>query len=60
MQQLAQTKGPNSLVAVENLLSQKISSGEISGDLLDKLKEYQERASKKGTSPKGFLSRLNW
>jgi len=58
MQQLAQTKGPNSLVAVENLLSQKISSGEISGDLLDKLKEYQERAKQKGTSPKGFLSRL--
>jgi len=58
MQQLAQTKGPNSLVAVENLLSQKISSGEISGDLLDKLKEYQVRAKQKGTSPKGFLSRL--
>ena len=58
MQQLAQTRGPNSLVAVENLLAQKISNGEISGDLLDRLKELQERAKQKGTGPKGFLASL--
>jgi len=58
MQQLAQTKGPNSLVAVEDLIAQKISRGEISGDLLDRLKELQQRAKEKGTSPKGFLASL--
>ena len=58
MQQLGQTRGPNSLVAVEDLIAQKISSGEISGDLLDKLKEYQERAKQKGTGPNSFISKL--
>ena len=58
MQQLAQTRGPNSLLAVENLIAEKIARGEISGELLDRLKEYQERAAKKGTSPKGFLANL--
>jgi len=58
MQQLGQTRGPNSLVAVENLIAQKISNGEISGDLLDKLKEYQKRAKQKGTGPNSFISKL--
>jgi hypothetical protein len=58
MQQLAQTRGPNSLVAVENLIAQKISNGEISGDLLDRLKELQKRAKQKGTGPRGFLASL--
>jgi len=58
MQQLGQTRGPNSLVAVEDLIAQKISNGEISGDLLDKLKEYQERAKQKGTGPNSFISKL--
>ena len=58
MQQLAQTRGPNSLVAVEDLIAQKISSGEISGDLLDRLKELQQRAKEKGTGPRGFLASL--
>ena len=58
MQQLGQTRGPNSLVAVEDLIAQKISSGEISGDLLDRLKELQERAKQKGTGPNSFISKL--
>ena len=58
MQQLAQTKGPNSLKATEDLIAQKVRSGEISGDLLDKLKAFQKRAKEKGTSPRSFLSKL--
>ena len=58
MQQFAQTKGPNSLKATEDKLAQMVKNGEISGDLLDKLKAFQKRAKEKGTSPRSFLSRL--
>ena len=58
MQQLAQTRGPNSLRATEDLIAQKIKSGEIKGDLLNRLKELQKRAKEKGTGPKGFLASL--
>ena len=58
MQQFAQTKGPNSLQATEAKIAQMVKNGEISGDLLDKLKAFQKRATEKGTGPKSFLSRL--
>ncbi len=58
MQQLAQTRGPNSLRATEDLIAQKIKSGEIKGDLLNRLKELQKRAKEKGTAPKSFLASL--
>ena len=58
MQQLAQTKGPNSLRATEALIAQKIKSGEISGDLLAQLKKFQKRAAEKGTAPTSFLTNL--
>jgi len=58
MQQFAQTRGPNSLKATEDKLAQMVKNGEISGDLLDKLKAFQKRAKEKGTGPKSFLSRL--
>ena len=58
MQQLAQTKGPNSLRATEALIAQKIKSGEISGDLLTELKKFQKRAAEKGTAPTSFLTNL--
>jgi hypothetical protein len=35
-----------------------VKNGEISGDLLDKLKAFQKRAKEKGTGPRSFLSRL--
>jgi len=58
MQQLAQNRGPNSLKATEDLIAQKIRSGEISGDLLEQLKKFQKRAAEKGTAPKSFLTSL--
>ena len=58
MQQLAQTRGPNSLKATEELIAQKIRNGEISGDLLEQLKKFQKRALEKGTSPTSFLTNL--
>ncbi len=58
MQQFAQTRGPNSLKATEDKLAQMVKNGEISGDLLDKLKAFQKRAKEKGTGPRSFLSRL--
>ena len=58
MQQLAQNRGPNSLKATEDLIAQKIRSGEISGDLLEQLKKFQKRATEKGTAPKSFLTSL--
>jgi len=58
MQQFAQTRGPNSLQATEAKIAQMVKNGEISGDLLDKLKAFQKRAIEKGTGPKSFLSRL--
>tara|TARA_R110002012_G_scaffold77370_2_gene196407 strand:- start:602 stop:2764 length:2163 start_codon:yes stop_codon:yes gene_type:complete len=58
MQQFAQTKGPNSLKATEDKLAQMVKNGEISGDLLDKLKAFQKRAKQKGTGPRSFLSKL--
>jgi len=58
MQQFAQTKGPNSLQATEAKIAEMVKNGEISGDLLDKLKAFQKRAIEKGTGPKSFLSKL--
>ena len=58
MQQFAQTRGPNSLKATEDKLAQMVKNGEISGDLIDKLKAFQKRAKEKGTGPRSFLSRL--
>ena len=58
MQQFAQTKGPNSLQATEAKIAQMVKNGEISGDLLNKLKAFQKRAVEKGTGPKSFLSKL--
>ena len=58
MQQFAQTRGPNSLKATEDKLAQMIKNGEISGELLEKLKAFQKRAAELGTGPKSFLSKL--
>jgi len=58
MQQLSQTRGPNSLRATEKLLAQKVKNGEVSGTLLNELKELEKRAKEKGTGPTSFISKL--